>query len=167
MLGGIAKVYPAHVFSREATYCYGTMYCFVKCLIAGYAFLILVAGTASIEAAPPGFLEGHLKIIFGMAVGESDEMPRAEGAPQSYAKYPLIVLSQEDKKEIAQVPVDQSGNYRVTLPPGNYVLDIQDRVAKHTRVAPRPFTVVSNQTVHVDMNVVIGMHSLQPVGADR
>ena len=102
-----------------------------------------------------------------MAVGESDEMPRAEGAPQSYAKYPLIVLSQEDKKEIAQVPVDQSGNYRVTLPPGNYVLDIQDRVAKHTRVAPRPFTVVSNQTVHVDMNVVIGMHSLQPVGADR
>jgi len=139
---------------------------FFKYLASGF-LIFLIAGTAWIEAAPPGFLEGHLKIIFGMAVGESDEMPRAEGAPQSYAKYPLIVLSQEDKKEIAQVPVDQSGNYRVTLPPGNYVLDIQDRVAKHTRAAPRPFTVVSNQTVHVDMNVVIGMHSLQPVGADR
>ena len=132
------------------------------------AFIVfLLAGTTTINAAQQGFLEGHLKIIFGMAVGESDEMPRAEGAPQSYAKYPLIVLSQEDKKEIAQVPVDHSGNYRVTLPPGNYVLDIQDRVAKHTRAAPRPFTVVSNQTVHVDMNVVIGMHRLQPVGADR
>ena len=63
--------------------------------------------------------------------------------------------------------VDQSGNYRVALAPGNYVLDIQDRVAKHIRAASRPFTVVSNQTVHVDMNVVIGMHRLQPVGADR
>ena len=132
------------------------------------AFLIfLVAGTVSIEAASPGFLEGHLKIIFGMAVGESDEMPRAEGAPQSYAKYPLIVLSQEGKKEIARVTVDQSGNYRVALPQGNYVLDIQDRVAKHIRAAPRPFTVVSNQTVQVDMNILHGIRRVQPAGAGR
>src|SRR6266446_10740152 len=119
------------------------------------AFLtFLVARTASIEAAPPGFLEGHLKIIFGMAVGESGEMPRAEGAP---AQYPLIILSQAERKEIARVTADQSGNYRVALPPGNYVLDVQDRVAKHIRAAPRPFTVVSNQTVHVDMNILIGI----------
>jgi hypothetical protein len=129
------------------------------------AFLIfLIAGTAWIEAAPPGFLEGHLKIIFGMAVGESGEMPRAEGAP---AQYPLIILSQAERKEIARATADQSGNYRVALPPGNYVLDVQDRVAKHIRAAPQRFTVVSNQTVHVDMNVVIGMHRLQPAGADR
>jgi len=139
---------------------------FFKYLASGF-LIFLIAGTAWIEAAPPGFLEGHLKIIFGMAVGESDEMPRAEGAPQSYAKYPLIVLSQEDKNEIARVTADQSGNYRVALAPGNYVIDVQDRVAKHIRAAPRPFAVVSNQTVHVDMNVVIGMHRLQPIGADR
>jgi len=124
--------------------------------LASVFLIFLVAGTAPIEATPPGFLEGHLKIIFGMAVGESDEMPRAEFAPQSYAQYPLIILSQENKKEIARVTVDQSGNYRVALPPGNYVLDIQARVATHIRAAPRPFTVASNQTVRVDMNVVIG-----------
>lgn len=122
------------------------------------AFIVfLLAGSAWINAAQQGFLEGHLKIIFGMAVGESDEMPRAEGAPQSYDQYPLIVLSQEEKKEIARVTVDEKGNYRVGLPPGNYILDIQNRVAKHVRAAPRPFTVVSNQTVHVDMNVLTGM----------
>ena len=125
--------------------------------LASVFLIFLVAGTASIEAASPGFLEGHLKIIFGMAVGESDEMPRAEGAPESYAQYPLIVLSQEEKKEIARVTVDRSGNYRVALPPGNYVLDVQDRVAKHVRAAPQRFTVVSNQTVHVDMSVVIAL----------
>ena len=121
------------------------------------AFLtFLVARTASIEAAPPGFLEGHLKIIFGMAVGESDEMPRAEGAPGSYAQYPLIILGQAERKEIARVTAERSGNYRVALPPGNYVLDIQDRVAKHIRAAPQRFTVVSNQTVRVDMTIFIG-----------
>ena len=129
---------------------------FFKYLASAF-FIFLVAGTASIEAAPPGFLEGHLKVIFGMAVGESDEMPRAEGAPESYAQYPLIILSQAERKEIARVTADKKGDYRVALPPGNYVLDIQDRVAKHVRVAPRPFTVVSGQTVHVDMNILIGI----------
>jgi hypothetical protein len=130
---------------------------FFKALVS--AFLIfLVAGIASIQAAPLGFLEGHLKIIFHMAVGESsDEMPRAEGAPESYAQYPLVILSQGEKKEIARITADKSGNYRVALPPGNYVLDVQDRVAKHVHAAPRPFMVVSNQTVRVDMTIVSGL----------
>ncbi|HME89583.1 MAG TPA: carboxypeptidase-like regulatory domain-containing protein, partial [Chthoniobacterales bacterium] len=81
-----------------------------------------------------------------------------EVKPQSYAEYPLIILSQAEKKEIAHVTADENGNYRVGLPPGNYVLGIQDGMAKHVRAAPRPFTVVSNQTVHVDMNIIIGMH---------
>jgi len=117
----------------------------------------LLASSGLVTAAEQGFLEGHLKIIFGMAVGESDEMPQAEGAPESYVQYPLIILSQEEKKEIARVTADKNRNYRVALPPGDYVLDIQDRVAKHIRAATRPFTVVSNQTVHVDMNIVIGI----------
>jgi hypothetical protein len=129
--------------------------------LASVFIVFLVAGTVSIEAAPPGFLEGHVKIIFGMAVGESDEMPRAEGAPKSYTQYPLIVLSQEEKKEIARVTADQSGNYRVALPPGNYILDIQDRVAKHIRAAPQPFTVISNQTVRVDMKILAGLHRFE------
>jgi len=129
-----------------------------KCLVFGL-IIFLVAGSASITAAAPGFLEGHLKVIFGMAVGPSDDMPRAEGAPQSYAKYPLVVVSQEEKKEIARVVADEKGNYRVELPPGNYVLDIQDRVAKHVRAAPRPFTVTPGETVRVDMNIIIGFRS--------
>jgi hypothetical protein len=130
---------------------------FSKYLVSGF-LIFLLGGSPSINAASQGFLEGHLKIIFGMAVEPSDDMPRPEVKPESYAEYPLIILSQEEKKEIARVTADENGNYRVGLPPGNYVLDIQDRKAKHVRVAPRPFTVVSNQTVHVDMNILIGMH---------
>src|SRR5215469_1591935 len=134
---------------------------FFKYLVSAF-IIFLVVGTAPIQAAPPGFLEGHLKVIFHMAVGESsDEMPRAEGAPASYAQYPLVILSQEDKKEIARVTADEKGNYRMALPPGNYVLDIQDRVAKHIRAAPRPFTVVSNQTVRVDMTILHGLGGIR------
>jgi len=119
--------------------------------------IFLLAFSSSLKAAEQGFLEGHLKIILGMAAQASDDMPRSEIAPESYAEYPLIVLSQEEKKEIARVTADEHGNYRVPLPPGNYVLDVQDRVRKRVRTRPPPFTVVSNQIAHVDMNVVIGV----------
>ena len=130
--------------------------------LASTFVIFLLAASSSIKAESQGFMEGHLKIIFGMAVGPSDDMPRPEIKPQSYAEYPLIVLSQEEKKEIARMTADENGNYRVALPPGNYVLDVQDRVAKHIRAAPRPFTVVSNQTVRVDMNILIGLARIRP-----
>ena len=44
---------------------------------------------------------------------------------ENYADYPLIVLSQEGKKEIMRITADEQRNYRVALPPGDYVLDVQ------------------------------------------
>src|SRR6266404_397367 len=105
---------------------------FLKYLIAACVFFIL-ASTESINAAPEGFLEGHLKIVSPRAVERSDNMPRAAVAPETYAEYPLIILSQDGQKGIAQVIADANGNYRTALPPGSYVLDVQDRVAKRIR----------------------------------
>jgi hypothetical protein len=53
--------------------------------------------------------------------------------------------------------VDESGNYRVALTPGAYILDVQDRAAKRIYSNPQPFTVVSNQTVSVDMDIDTGI----------
>src|SRR5438132_13772403 len=112
---------------------------------------LVLAGTAPSNAEQPGYMEGHLKIISPRVVEPSDETP-ARATAENYAEYPLIVLSQDGEKEIARVTADGNGNYRVALPPGNYILDAQDRAAKRLRAKPQPFTVVSNQTVHVDMN---------------
>jgi hypothetical protein len=101
--------------------------------------------------------QGHLKIVFLSAVEPSGNMPRlAAVVPETYAEYPLIILSQE-AKEIARMTADENGNYRISLPPGAYVLDVKDRVAKRIRAKPQPFTVVSNQSVRVDMNIDTGL----------
>lgn len=126
-----------------------------KSLVTACIFLML-AGTASIKAAPQGFMEGHLKIVSPRAVEPSDNMPRPAVAPETYTEYPLIILSQDEKKEIARVTADESGNYRVALPPGAYLLAVQDRRTKRVRGKRQPFTVVSNQTVRVDMSIFIG-----------
>jgi hypothetical protein len=116
--------------------------------------VFLLACSASLKAAEQGFLEGHLKIIFGMAAQSSDDMPRPEIPPESYAEYPLVVLSQENNKEISRVTADENGNYRVALPPGDYVLEVQGRPRTHLRCKPQQFTIVSNQTIRVDMDII-------------
>jgi hypothetical protein len=132
----------------------------LKYLIAITSSLIL-AGNAQGDAVPPGFMEGHLKITW-LGAAEADEMPRQAVAPETYAKFPLIVSSQDEKSEIARVTADGNGNYRAALPPGAYILDVEDRAAKRLRAKSHPFTVVSNQTVRVDMNIVIGFAEIRP-----
>jgi hypothetical protein len=121
----------------------------LRYLAFALGIFLLACGT-SLNAAEPGFLEGHLKIRSPNPVDLGDDNAATVTA-ENYAEYPLVILSQEKKKEIARLTADKNGNYRVALPPGNYVLDVQDRVAKHVRAPPRPFTVASNQTVRVDM----------------
>jgi hypothetical protein len=113
-------------------------------------FVALVVG--SVDAQAPGFLEGHLKIIAPREVELADATP-SENTATNYADYPLIILSRDKQKEIARVTAHENGNYRIALPPGDYVLDVQNRQRRHVRAAPQPFTVGPNQTVHVDMTI--------------
>ena len=96
-----------------------------KSMAVACIFLML-ASTASIKAAPQGFIEGHLKIVVIRPV-EPDNMPQPTVASETYAEYPLIILSQDGKREIARLTADKSGNYRVALPPGAYTLALQER----------------------------------------
>jgi hypothetical protein len=127
----------------------------LKDLIFACVFLLL-AGNASIDAAPPGFLEGHLKIVSPKEVELADGTSPVITA-ENYAEYPLIILSQDGKKEIARVTADGNGNYRTALPPGDYVLDVPRRGRGHIRAKPQPFNVASNQTVRVDMELDTGV----------
>ncbi len=97
-------------------------------------------------------MEGHLKILSSKPVDIGDENAATVTA-ENYADYPLLVLSRDKQKEIARITADTNGNYRAVLPPGDYVLVAQRRARKHVRAKPQPFTVVSNQTVRVDMDI--------------
>ena len=67
---------------------------------------------------------------------------------EDYGDYPLIILSKAGEKEVARVTADRDGKYRVALPPGDYVLDVQGR---------KPKGLASNQTVRVDMDIDTGV----------
>ena len=141
------KIYPAHFFAAMSA---------IRLDLIRICVSALVVTATLIEAATPGFLEGHLRIVSLREVELADQTP-SEPTAVNYSDYPLIVLSRDGKQEVARVTVDGNGNYRMSLPPGNYVLDIQDRRRRHVRVKPQPFTILSNQTAHVDMNIDTGV----------
>jgi hypothetical protein len=118
-----------------------------------------VASIACVEPAiggAPGFLEGHLKIVSPKPVEIAGSTPsKMTGA--NYAEYPLVIRSKDGNKEIARLIAGKDGSYRVALPPGDYILDVQDRRRRHVRASPQPFTVVSDRTVHVDMDIDTGI----------
>lgn len=131
------------------------MYRSLEHLIAGCALLILACFDASLNAEPPGSLEGHLRIVSSKPVEPADKNVSAT-TEENYADYPLLILTRDGQKEIARVTADSNGNYRVQLPPGDYILDVQGRMRGRARATPKPFTVVSNQIVRVNMDIDLG-----------
>jgi hypothetical protein len=128
---------------------------FLKNLVAGCILLVLLGSVQASDPAAPGFLEGHLKIVSpGPPVELTDQnTARAVVETAEYSLYPLVILSRGDKKEITRVTADKDGNYRVALPPGDYILDVQRRKPGFVRATAQPFTIVSNHTVRVDMHI--------------
>ena len=129
---------------------------YLKYASACCLFLMLY-GSSILNAVPPGFLEGHLKVLSLKEV-ELAEEGLSKGATEAYQKYPLVVLSQDGHRVIAHVTANSSGHYRATLPPGEYILDMQNPGPKHLlRTTPQSFKIESNQTVRVDMTVDPGI----------
>jgi hypothetical protein len=118
--------------------------------------LLVLACAPSVPTAEPGVLEGHLRIVsqgeVDLAGGQAAEIPA-----EVYAEYPLVVRRANGGEEIEAVVGDREGNYRVSLPAGEYVLDVKDRARRHVRTKPKRFKVVSGEIVRVDMEIDTGV----------
>ena len=127
-------------------------------LVCGCAFIGLATSVLAGDFAGKGVLEGHLKIFPVSDVNLADDATAAQPEIQKrYSEYPIIIRSPDTQKEVARVIADANGNYRVPLPPGDYILDIDKRERGNVRAKPRLFTIVSNQSVRVDISIDTGI----------
>ena len=100
-----------------------------------------------------------MKIVSGKPVQLDDEdtAPKTPTiAAGNYADYPLIVLTQRERKKVTRIIADKGGNYRVELAPGDYILDVEGRVSRRLHVRAQPFKIVPEKTVHADMTIDTG-----------
>ena len=129
----------------------------LRYLAAAFVLAGSIGSLAANDDIASGVLEGHLSILSLKEVELADAENTKTTPQPDYAEYPLVVLSRDRKQEVARLTVDANGDYRAELPPGDYVLDVQDRAHKHLRARPQLFTIASGRTVRVDMNIDTGV----------
>jgi hypothetical protein len=121
-----------------------------------FVSVVLLAATSWMTAAPTGVLQGHLDIISSQGVELADGTP-SKATAENYVDYPLAILSRDKQTEVAHVTADEKGNYRIALPAGDYILDLRKPRRGHVRTTPQSFTIVADQTVHLDMTIDAGV----------
>jgi hypothetical protein len=114
--------------------------------------LFAAGGLRAVTPAKPGFLEGDLKVHSERGVDLADK-PSATPDQPSYANYRLMVFSKDHRTEVAQVPIDEHGHYHLSLPPGDYVLDLKRTGRNRFRATAHSFTIASEETVRLNMEI--------------
>src|SRR5256885_10957943 len=121
------------------------------------AAVTLALGTGTVLSSPTsGVLEGQLRIAPRKGVSLADE-PSTKNEKAPCGDCLLVVLSKDGQNEIAAITTDKEGRFRVSLPAGDYILNLRARTPKRLLASPKPFTVVAEHTVHVDMDVESGI----------
>jgi len=103
----------------------------------------------------PGFVEGHVN-IGPLTPVEHAGGPAPNALAEAYASLKVTVFKPDGKTQVTQFAPDSQGNFRESLSPGTYVLDMaRGRMTKAN--LPQTITIVSDQTVHLDINIDTGI----------
>ena len=123
--------------------------------------LLLVALILFVTSCTPGpqqmgTLEGHVAIgplVPVVREGESEPTP----APELYASRQIVIYAQDGRTEITRVQIDAKGNYRVTLPVGTYVVDINHVGIDRGIDLPKTVEIVSGRITRLDVEIDTGI----------
>jgi hypothetical protein len=115
--------------------------------------LILLVTSCTPGPQETGTLEGHVTIGPLVRDGEPEPTP----GPEVYASRQIVIYAQDGRTEITRVQVDAKGNYRVTLPVGTYVVDINHTGIDRGIDLPKTVEIVSGRITRLDVEIDTGI----------
>jgi hypothetical protein len=138
------------------------------------AALATIFATATMLAATPtpnptpgplGVVEGKLTLGTQRGVDLADDVPALNDSAPDVGEHTLVIRSAAGAADLKEIKTDQKGNYRVALPPGEYVVELKPtsprEASPRATTTQRFFTVTANETVQVDMQVGANIRQMQ------
>ena len=112
------------------------------------------------SCAPPpletGVLQGHVTI--GPLVPVVQEgVPEPTPAPEVYASRQIVIYASDGRTEVTRVQIDAQGNYRVTLPVGTYVVDINHVGIDRGIELPATVKIEAQEVTRLDVAIDTGV----------
>lgn len=141
----------------------------MKLQLAWLVLLVLTAGcsvagvdTGSSEGqdrigrGETGVLEGHVTI--GPLVPVVIEgVPEPTPAPEVYAAREIVIFTPDGAIEVARAKIDAQGDYRIELPMGTYLVDINHAGIDTAKELPQMVEIVGGQVKRLDVAIDTGI----------
>jgi hypothetical protein len=83
--------------------------------------------------------------------------PTPTPAPEVYAAREIVVYAGNGKSEVARAQIDAQGDYRIALPAGRYVIDINRIGIDRGMDLPKEVEIVSEQVTRLDIEIDTGI----------
>ena len=127
-----------------------------------FLLLIFFASSCSQQqnTIEKGFLEG--KISIGPLCPNykgSDVDPKCQPNEETYKAWPISVWTTSKETKIAQIEPKSDGTYKIELPAGNYIIDLEKQQSFGVGKNNLPATVTINpgETTQLDVNIDTGI----------
>jgi hypothetical protein len=123
--------------------------------------LTFVTGCAH-KAMPPemksnGWIEGRVTIGPLRPGPVRADQQEPEVPPELFASHKLVVLSQDGNTKVVETKIDSKGYYKVSVPAGTYLVDVQPHDIGMGRFTPQEATVEAGKTIQHDIDIDTGM----------
>lgn len=109
-----------------------------------------------IPPAPAGTLQGHVTIGPLQPV-ERIGQPTPTPDPEVFTSRTLNIFQADGKTLITSLHFNPDGSYRVSLPPGTYVVDIPHSGIGFARPLPKTIILHSGETIQLDIDIDTGI----------
>ena len=83
--------------------------------------------------------------------------PEPTPAPEVYAIRQMVIFAADGQTEVTRVQIDAQGNYRVELPVGTYVVDINHAGIDMAKELPKTVEIAAGETTRLDVEIDTGI----------
>ena len=108
------------------------------------------------EGEKGGTLEGHVR-LGPMLPAMREGMVEPTPAPEAYAARQIVIYGRNGKTEITRAQIDAQGTYRIALPAGRYVVDINHAGMDRGADLPQEVEIVDGQVTQLDIAIDTGV----------
>lgn len=128
--------------------------CFRRLFVVSLAAALLSACTQTPQAF--GTLEGHVTIgPLAPVVREGEAEPTPD--PEVYAARQVVVFMPDGETEVARLQIDADGMYRVELPVGFYMVDINHAGIDTAAGLPSEIEITADGLTRLDIDIDTGI----------
>jgi hypothetical protein len=122
------------------------------------AWVIITIAACSPAGGGKGTLSGHVTIGPLTPVVHAGQ-PGPTPSPEMYAAWEIVVYTPDMQREIARTSIDASGNYRVSLPPGIYMVTAERTSGGRGPggAAKHKVEISEGEVTHLDLSIDTGI----------